>query len=241
MPKFLFCHQLEYILGRVCTVLFFVFLSLFSTYFRSKFTCKLSKLDFKIWILMDLFFIPDDSFDPSDFLGLPQVQSSMKMEQEQHLPNPEFMPPQPVSNMSDIAPNDTFKQDLLQTAIELDQTDQIQENQMFHHQQQPNPDEIMMSQQHQHQLDHDQMMMHQQQIQEQLMLQQQQSQDQMMNQHSMEEQMNMNPPMEITAPVTQDIHDDLAISDSDDEDGKGHPPPLAMKTQEDEEDGGLWF
>lgn len=194
----------------------------------------------------------------------------MKMEHEQNLQNPEFMPPPPVSNMSDMAPNDTFKQDLRQTAIELGQTDQIQDNQLLIHQQQLNPDQLMMQQQQidqeqmmmHHQQQHnqeemmihqqqnqDQMMMHQQQCQDQLMMQhqQQQNQDQMMMQHqtqSMEEQLNMNPSIEIPSSITQDIHDDLAISDSDDEDGsKGHQrPPLAMKTQENEDDdGGLWF
>lgn len=165
----------------------------------------------------------------------------MKIEQEQNLQNPEFMPPPPVSNMSDSAANDTFKQDLLQSAMVLDQTGQMQDKHMPIHHQQQNPNQMMMLQQ---QLDHEQMMMHHQQTQEHLIMrQQQQSQEEMMmQQQSIEDQINLNPPMEVTAPVAQDIHDDLAISDSDDEDGKGHPPPLAMKTQENEdENGGLWF
>lgn len=168
----------------------------------------------------------------------------MKMEQEQNLQNSEFIPPPPVSNMSDLAANDTFKQDLLQSAMVLDQTDGIQNKQMSIHHQQPNPNQMLMFQQ-QPQLDHEQMMIHQQQNQEHLIMHQhQQSQEEMMmQQQSIEDQINLNPPMEVaTAPVPQDIHDDLAISDSDDEEGKGHPPPLAIKTQENEdENGGLWF
>lgn len=182
----------------------------------------------------------------------------MKMGHEQHLQNPEFMPPQPVSNMSDMAPNDTFKQDLLQTAMELDQNNQDSQIMMQQHH---HPDQLMMQQQqqlqpsllnqeqilmHQHQ---EQLMIQQQQNQEQLMLQQQQTQEQLMMQQQqtqeqlmMQQQQSIEESMEMSAPVTQDIHDDLAISDSDDEDGKAHhPPPLAIRTQEDEMESGLWF
>lgn len=230
-----------------CLFLCFYFLSTFSI----KIHWQISQHSFGLQFLKHIF-ISDDSFDPSDFLGLPQVQSSVKMEQEsaqmQGLQNAEFMPPPPVSNMSDLAPNDTFKQDLLQTAIELGgHTSQMQDNQMM---MQQNQDQIMMQhhQQMMEQQNQEEMMLQQQQNQEQMLMQQHQEQEQIMMRQQqdqpnlMEQHMNIHPPSENTAPINQDIHDDLAISDSDDEDGKPQPPPSAMKTQENEDDdGGLWF
>lgn len=166
------------------------------------------------------------------------------MEQDEKMQNPEFIPPPPVSDMSDVTPIDTFKQDLLQTS--MGGLDQIHDGMLTNQQQQEhNSDQMMMIQQQQ--LDHD-MMIHHQQSQEQMMMHLPQQDVIMMQQQTMMESISFNPtPLENPPPpaVThiQDIHDDLAISDSDDEDGgKANAPPIATETQENEEENtGLWF
>lgn len=183
----------------------------------------------------------DDSFDPSDFLGLPNDQSAMKMGQmnqnqieQSGMENAHFMPPPPVSNMSDLSQNDTFKQDLLQTAMELDQNDDqmlMQQNQQQLQQQQH---EFQQQQEYQQQEFQQQQAFHQQNVQAQ--------EPQML----MSDHMSSNPMGVSGKTMGADIHDDLAISDSDEDDGRpnlqSHQPPLAMKTQEnDDDDGGLWF